>query len=179
MEFISPTGLFETSFLRFYKDFELTDPKLSAIYAPSREGFKSYVKQLRDDASDLGRLSGDICCHHYWLINEFDEVTAVLRIRHHIDKPQLTLERGNIELDVSPRFRKQGITKQALIQAKEKLKQLNIESISIKVDKSNTVARKAIESNGGVADIEFGMNSLHKSFTKYNLSTESFNSQLQ
>ncbi|WP_438464990.1 GNAT family N-acetyltransferase [Marinomonas sp. PE14-40] len=149
MEFISPTSVLENAFLRFYRDFELSDPINSLHYEAARIGFKSYVNQLKDEAQGIYNAEGKVRCNHYWLINDHHEIMAVLRIRHHIDTPYLSSEGGHISLDVSPRFRKQGIAKQALYLAKQKLRRLDIENALITADESNVAARKAIEASGG------------------------------
>lgn len=172
MEFISPTSVLESAFLRFYKDFELTDPTHSLQYEAARIGFKSYVNQLKDEAQGIYHAEGKVRCNHYWLINKHDEIMAVLRIRHHIDTPFLSSEGGHISLDVSPRFRNQGIAKHALNLAKQKLKRLDIVEALITAPESNIAARKAIEASGGKLESIVESNVSFKPVARYWINTQ-------
>lgn len=173
MEFISPTSVLENAFLRFYRDFEQSDPINSLHYESARIGFKSYVNQLKDEAQGIYNSEGKVRCNHYWLINDHHEIMAVLRIRHHIDTPYLSNEGGHINLDVSPRFRNQGIAKQALYLAKQKLKRLDIENALITADETNIAARKAIEASGGELESIIKGNFSFKPIARYWISTQS------
>jgi predicted acetyltransferase len=172
MEFISPTSVLESAFLRFYKDFESSDPINSLNYETARIGFKSYVNQLKDEAQGIYNAEGKVRCNHYWLINKHDEIMAVLRIRHHIDTPFLASEGGHISLDVSPRFRNQGIAKHALNLAKQKLKRLDIEEALITAQESNVAARKAIEASGGKLESIIKSKVSFKPVVRYWISTK-------
>lgn len=173
MEFVSPTCVLESAFLRFVHDFELTDPINSTTYETAKIGFKTYVNRLKDEAQGINHSEGKVRCNHYWLINEYKEVVAVLRIRHHIDTPYLTLEGGHIGLDVSPRFRNQGIARTALVLAKEKLLRLDIDKVLITADEANFAARKAIEAAGGQYESVFESRALYKPIVRYWLYTSS------
>lgn len=155
MEFVSPTHVLESSFLRFYADLKQSDPQNSMTYTPARVGFKTYVNRLKDEAQGINYSEGKVRCNHYWLVNSHDEIMAVLRIRHHIDTPYLRMEGGHVSLDVSPRFRNQGIAKKALVLAKQKLKRLDIERALITTSELNIAARKVIESSGGEFESTF------------------------
>ncbi len=172
MEFVSPTCVLESAFLRFYKDFELSDPINALTYEPARVAFKKYVYRLKDDAQGINHAEGKVRCNHYWLVNDYKEIMAVLRVRHHIDTPYLSLEGGHIGLDVSPRFRNQGIARKALALAKQKLRRLDIDKVLITADESNFAARKAIEASGGVFECIFESRALYKPIARYWLATQ-------
>lgn len=171
MEFVSPTSILESAFLRFYQDFELSDPINSKTYESARVAFKKYVNRLKDEAQGINHSEGKVRCNHYWLVNDYKEIMAVLRIRHHIDTPYLSLEGGHIDLDVSPRFRNQGIARKTLLLAKQKLHRLDIDKVLITVDESNFAARKAIEAGGGEFECILQSRAMFKPIARYWLTT--------
>jgi predicted acetyltransferase len=172
MEFVSPTSVLESAFLRFYQDFELSDPVNALTYESARVAFKKYVNQLKDDAQGINQCEGKVRCNHYWLVNDYKEIMAVLRIRHHIDTPYLSLEGGHIDLDVSPRFRNQGIARKTLLLAKQKLRRLDIDKVLITMDESNFAARKAIEASGGEFECVIEHRTMRKPIARYWLTTQ-------
>lgn len=172
MELVSPTSVLESAFLRFYKDLELSDPTNALTYEPARIGFKTYVNRLKDEAQGINFSEGKVRCNHYWLVNDGQHIIAVLRIRHHIDTPYLRLEGGHVSLDVSPRFRNQGIAKKALALAKQKLRRLDIEKALITTCEKNVPARKAIEASGGQFESTHHSRTSPNPIARYWLSTE-------
>lgn len=173
MEFVSPTQILESAFLRFYQDFKLSDPHHTLTYEPARVAFKTYVNHLKDEAQGINQAEGKVRCNHYWLVNKHQDIMAVLRVRHHIDTPYLSLEGGHIDLDVSPRFRNQGIAKFALTLAKQKLKRLDMDKALIITEETNLPARKAIEASGGELDSISASRGHFKPVARYWLNTQS------
>ena len=152
MELVSPSELYEQSFISFLNDFIQNDPENSDFYSEALVCFSSYVQSLNDQSKGINLPDGYVPCNHYWLMAENNEIVGALRVRHNIDTPFLSHEAGHIGYDIAPSFRKRGYGTQMLKLGLAKAKSLNLHSVLITADEDNIASRKIIESNGGILE---------------------------
>ena len=152
MQLIAPQLSVESSFFRFMADFEQNDPENSEAYKRARNNFKAYVTSLVDEANGKNLPEGYVPCHHYWMMDDQDNMVGVIRVRHSIDTPFLAQEAGHIGYAIAPAFRKQGYGTMLLKLGLEKARMLGLEKVLITADETNIGSRKVMENNQGQFD---------------------------
>ncbi|UXI04655.1 GNAT family N-acetyltransferase [Photobacterium sp. TY1-4] len=152
MELISPSLADETAFLTFYHDFLHNDTENADFYRPATVDFAVYVESLINESKGIGLPEGYVPCHHYWLRHDHGDIVGVIRIRHHIDNPFLSLEGGHIGYDVAPAHRRQGYGTALLALGLKKAKAIGLSQVLVTADEDNPGSRKIIEANGGVLE---------------------------
>jgi len=150
MELISPTLEKEKEFLRLVGDFEISDPDNAEYYLAAKKSFSNYVKSLNDEAQGINLPEGYVPCNHYWLLNETGDISGIIRIRHNIDNPFLSLEGGHIGYDIAPSFRRKGYGTKILKLGLVKASLLGLKKVLVTADDDNAGSRKIIESSGGL-----------------------------
>lgn len=149
MRLISPSNALEQSFQSFYSDLEQGDPVRAEYYQESQLNFNRYVQRLANEEKGINLRPSYVSCHHFWLIDEQDQILGGLRIRHNLSNEFLLIEAGHIGYDIAPRFRGKGFGTMMLKLALPKAKQLKIDKALITADEDNIASRKVIEANGG------------------------------
>ncbi|MGR5064097.1 GNAT family N-acetyltransferase [Photobacterium sp. DNB22_13_2] len=152
MKLVSPCGDDASAFQRFYKDFATHDPDNAQYYVDGTKNYEGYIQSLVDESNGVNLPEGYVPCNHYWLVNIDEEIIGVIRVRHNIDTPFLSLEAGHIGYDVAPSHRGQGYGKAMLELALPKACQLGIQKALITADEDNIASRTVIERNGGQFD---------------------------
>ena len=149
MRLISPSNTLKHSFKRFYLDLEQSDPVRAEYYQESQLNFNHYVQRLADEEKGINLKPNYVPCHHFWLIDEREQILGCLRIRHTLSNHFLLIEAGHIGYDIAPTFRGKGLGTMMLKLALPRAKQLNIDKALITADEDNIASRKVIEANGG------------------------------
>ena len=149
MELISPNLEYMKAFQRFYDDYAQNDVENAEYYQNGKNNFEQYVQSLIDESNGVNLPEGYVPCHHYWLINRDKEIIGVIRVRHNIETPFLSLEGGHIGYDIAPSFRSKGYGTAMLKLVLPKACLLGIHKALITADEDNIASRTVIERNGG------------------------------
>lgn len=149
MRLISPSNAFKQSFKHFYSDLVQSDPERAEYYQESQINFESYVQRLANEEKGINLKPNYVPCHHFWFVDQHNQILGCLRIRHNLGNDFLLIEAGHIGYDIAPAFRGKGFGSMMLKLALPKAKQLNIGKALITADEDNIASRKVIEANGG------------------------------
>ncbi|WP_114764819.1 GNAT family N-acetyltransferase [Vibrio rhodolitus] len=149
MWLISPRVEMEQAFQTFYFDYVAHDPLNGEYYAECLKDFDGYVERLLQEAQGVNLRPGYVPCSHFWLTDEQQHIIGIIRIRHNIDNPFLTLEAGHIGYDICPSKRGKGYGKLMLSLAREEISRLGIARALVTANKENIASRRVIEANGG------------------------------
>lgn len=120
-------------------------------------GFKHYLKFLKEQAAGINLNPGRVPHTTYWLIHEDDADQAQwlgrVDIRHQLND-YLRRIGGHIGYVIAPSARKQGYGTKMLALALEKIRaghpQLDSDQALLTCDETNLASKKIIETNGGV-----------------------------
>jgi predicted acetyltransferase len=149
-----PTVVLRDAFLRMLDDYDAHDPVNGEYYAPARGDFAAYVESLLKQERGEDLPSGYVPGSHRWLIDNAGEIVGIVRIRHHIDTPFLSVEAGHIGYDVPPSQRGRGYGVASLKAGLDRARELGIARVLVCADADNPASWRTIERCGGVLEVE-------------------------
>ncbi len=139
------------------------------MYKEALNDFDSYIKSLIDNSKGIGLTEGWVPCCTYWLVNKYNKIFGVVRIRKELNSEFLKNIGGHIGYDISPSQRKNGYGKLILKLGLKKAKSINLNTVLLTCKTDNYASAKIIEKNGGIFDSEIFDKESNKFFRRYSV----------
>ena len=149
-----PAAALSSGFLKMLDDFAEYDPQNGHFYAPARDDFAAYVRELLDEEHGENLPPGYVPCSHRWVVDEKGNVVGVVRVRHDISTPFLADEAGHIGYDVAPSLRRRGYGSACLRAGLERAREVGLKQVLLFADANNPASWRTIERCGGVLEAE-------------------------
>lgn len=178
---IEPSKEYKDEFAQMVQDYEKHgEIEQFNMYKIAIDDFDSYIKSLKDKSkgSGLPEVWGNglpevwVLCCTYWLVNSYNKILGVIRIRKELNSEFLKNIGGHIGYDICPSHRRNGYGNLILRLGLKKAKLMNITSVLLTCLADNYSSAKVIEKNGGIFDSEIFFNESNKFIRRYWINVE-------
>jgi predicted acetyltransferase len=140
MDMIHEWKAFENKLVPWVLDFDASD-------------FPALIKNLENCSKGIDLPEGLVEHSTYWLVNENNRVLGAVNIRHRLSEWLLNFA-GHIGYGVRPSERRKGYASEALSQALQIAKSMEIDRALVVCDRDNIASARTIMKNGGVLENE-------------------------
>jgi predicted acetyltransferase len=140
MDMIHEWKAFENKLVPWVLDFDASD-------------FPALIKNLENCSKGINLPEGLVEHSTYWLVNENNRVLGAVNIRHRLSEWLLNFA-GHIGYGVRPSERRNGYASEALSQALQIAKSMEIDRALVVCDRDNIASARTIMKNGGVLENE-------------------------
>jgi predicted acetyltransferase len=140
MDMIHEWKAFENKLVPWVLDFDASD-------------FPALIKNLENCSKGINLPEGLVEHSTYWLVNENNRVLGAVNIRHRLSEWLLNFA-GHIGYGVRPSERRKGYASEALSQALQIAKSMEIDRALVVCDRDNIASARTIMKNGGVLENE-------------------------
>lgn len=83
---IEPSKDYKDKFKEMVQDYEkYGEIEKFNMYKEALEDFDNYIRNLIDNSDGIGLPEGWVPCNTYWLINNYDKILGVIRIRKELN----------------------------------------------------------------------------------------------
>ena len=151
---VKPTIELKEEYLDMIKEWKLEGGRLVPwVLGFDASDFPALMEQLEGYSRGVG-IDADMVPHStYWLINSDHRVLGAVNIRHRLND-KLLHSSGHIGYGIRPSERRKGYASEALRQALEIAKAMDIDRALVVCDKNNIGSSRTIQKNGGILENE-------------------------
>lgn len=148
IQLVNPTRTLHKSFLAFVNDVKETGYESYPHYQTAEIDFDSFLSELENASMGVDLPNDWAPCSSFWLVKDKQEVIGVIRIRHHVNSPELQAA-GHIGYEIKSTHRKQGYGRQLLSLGLIEASHLGLKDVLITCAEDNLGSIKLIEQAGG------------------------------
>lgn len=145
---VKPDVCYKHSFLEFVRDVKLTGYESYELYVKAEIDFEEFVKDLDDSSKNINVTEGWPPCSSFWLVDPFDEVIGVIRIRHYVNSEFLQMI-GHIGYEIKSNKRRRGYGNKLFELGLVEAKNIGLQTILVTCDEENIGSQSIILNAAG------------------------------
>lgn len=151
---IKPTVALEKEYLDMIREWKQEEEKLVPwVLDFDASDFPALIEKLENYSKGINLPEGLVEHTTYWLVNDQNRVLGAVNIRHRLNEWLLNFS-GHIGYGIRPSERRKGYASEALSQALQIAKGMEIDRALVICYKDNIASAKTIMKNGGVQENE-------------------------